>query len=142
MYSSILFPVDLEHEGSWTVALPVVKKLAATFGASVHVLTVVAEVRGALGGEFYPADLEERLVSHARERIADFVKTHLGDVAKVDAYVEPGRPYKQIVATAERIGCDLIIMGSHKPGMLDILIGPNADNVVRHTKASVMVVRE
>lgn len=142
MYSSILLPVDLEHESSWTKALPVAKALAKTFDADLHVMTVVADVRTSLSGEFFPPDFEKRVVDRARQQLGEFIANHLGDLKKVDAYVETGRPYREIVAASERIGCDLIVMASHKPEMLDILIGPNADNVVRHAKASVMVVRD
>lgn len=142
MYSDILFPVDLEHEASWKKALPVVRSLAGTFGAGVHVLTVVAEVRGTMASEFLPPEFETQLVDNARARITDFIATHLGGLKSVDGYVATGRPYKEIVAAADRLECDLIVMGSHRPAALDILIGPNADNVVRHAKQSVMVVRD
>jgi nucleotide-binding universal stress UspA family protein len=32
-------------------------------------------------------------------------------------------------------------MASHRPELSDLLIGPNADHVARHTTASVMIVR-
>lgn len=142
MYSSILFPVDLEHESSWKKALPVVKQLAQTFGASVHVLAVVAEVRVGLVAEFFPPDFEERLVRRARERIGEFVAKHMAEVSSVSAYVEAGRPYREIVSVADRLECDLIVMASHKPETMDLLIGPNADSVLRHTKKSVLIVRD
>jgi universal stress protein F len=142
MYASILFPVDLEHDSSWAKALPAVKKLAETFGASVHVLYVVADVRMGMNTQFFPADYEKRLVATAKERLGAFIKAQMADMAKVDGYVECGSPYREIVETAERLDCDLIVMASHRPEMLDMLIGPNADNVVRHTKKSVMIVRD
>jgi nucleotide-binding universal stress UspA family protein len=142
VYSSILFPIDLEHESSWKKALPVVKTLAKSFGAPVHVMTAVAEVREHIQAEFFPPDFENQIVGRARERIGAFVQSNMGDVGKVDAYVEVGRPYKAIIAAADRIGCDLIVMASHRPEMIDLLIGPNADSVVRHAKQSVLVVRD
>jgi len=141
MYSSILFPVDLEHERSWKDAHEVVRKLAHAFGAKVHVLTVVADVRGTMAAQFLPDNFEEKVVKEAKQRLTAFIREHLADVAEIDGYVATGRPYKEIVANAERLGCDLIIIASHKPGVLDHLIGPNADKVIRHTKLSVMVVK-
>lgn len=44
--------------------------------------------------------------------------------------------------TAAKIGADLIVIGSHRPEMGDFLLGPNAARVVRHSKVSVLVVRE
>lgn len=141
MYSSILFPVDLEHEMSWKDAHQVVKKLAKALGAKVHVLTVVADVRGTMAGQFLPDNFEDKVVKEAKQRLTAFIQEHLDGVAEVDGYVATGRPYKEIVANAERLGCDLVIMASHKPGVLDHLIGPNADKVVRHANMSVMVVK-
>lgn len=141
MYSSILFPVDLEHERSWKDAHQVVKKLAHALDAKVHVLTVVADVRSSMASQFLPDNFEEKVVTEAKQRLTAFIQEHLDGLADVDGYVATGRPYKEIVSNAEKLGCDLIIMASHKPGVLDHLIGPNADKVIRHSKLSVMVVK-
>ncbi|MFV2033769.1 MAG: universal stress protein, partial [Halocynthiibacter sp.] len=50
--------------------------------------------------------------------------------------------YKTILTTADAIGCDLIVMASHRPEMQDYLLGPNAARVVRHANQSVFVVRD
>lgn len=142
MYTSILFAVDLEHESSWTTALPVVKELARTFGCRVHVVTAVLEVRSIPGAQHFPADFEKNIVEHARSQLVAFLETQMSEMKDVDTHVEIGSPYKQIVKAAEELGCDLIVMASHRPEMLDMLIGPNADNVVRHSKKSVLIVRE
>lgn len=46
------------------------------------------------------------------------------------------------MAAADKLGCDLIVLSSHRPEMRDYLIGPNAARVVRHAKQSVLVVRD
>ena len=38
-------------------------------------------------------------------------------------------------------GIDLIVIGSHEPGMLAYVIGSNASAIVRRAKCSVLVVR-
>ena len=47
----------------------------------------------------------------------------------------------EIRYTAEELGCDLIVMGSHDPHFTDYLIGSNAAHVALHTPCSVLVVR-
>ena len=47
----------------------------------------------------------------------------------------------EIRYTAEEIGCDLVVMGSHDPHYTDYLIGSNAAHVALHTPCSVLVVR-
>lgn len=45
MYSKIMLPVDLNEESSWSKALPTALTLCRTFGASLHVVTVLPESR-------------------------------------------------------------------------------------------------
>ncbi len=47
----------------------------------------------------------------------------------------------EIRYTAEELGCDLIVMGSHDPHFTDYLIGSNAAHVALHTPCSVLLVR-
>ena len=42
---------------------------------------------------------------------------------------------------ANRLGCDLIVVGAHRPELGDYLLGPNAARIVRHADQSVFVVR-
>ena len=53
-----------------------------------------------------------------------------------------GTIYDEILAVADEIGADLIVMASHRPALRDYLLGPNAARVVRHAKQSVLVVRD
>ena len=50
--------------------------------------------------------------------------------------------YTEILAFAEEVGGDLIVVGSHRPAMKDYLLGTNAARVVRHARCSVLVARE
>ena len=51
-------------------------------------------------------------------------------------------PYAVIVETAEKKGCDLIMMASHgRRGMQGVLIGSETTKVLTHTKIPVLVLR-
>ena len=53
-----------------------------------------------------------------------------------------GTPESRIVETAEEIGCDLIVLGSHgHNGWERLLLGSVSDSVVHHAHCSVLVVR-
>ncbi|MBX6765035.1 MAG: universal stress protein, partial [Rubrobacteraceae bacterium] len=53
-----------------------------------------------------------------------------------------GRPDVEIVAVAEEIGADLVVVGSRGLGGLRrTLMGSVSDSVVRHAHCSVLVVR-
>jgi nucleotide-binding universal stress UspA family protein len=55
---------------------------------------------------------------------------------------ESGSPYKGIIAAAERLGCDLIIMASHGRSSASILfLGSETQKVLAHCKIPVLVYR-
>ena len=62
-----------------------------------------------------------------------------GDDLEVE--IRHGHAYNTILEVAEKENADLIILASHKPGLIDYFIGSNAAKVVRHAKCSVLVVR-
>ncbi|MBA5778282.1 universal stress protein [Stappia sp. F7233] len=141
MYKSILLPLDLAHDSSWTKALPVAVELAERFGAELHVLTVVPDIRTSMVSQYFPNDFEATATRKAAEALNTFVAEKLSE-RKVTEHVATGRVFREIVRCAEANGCDLIVMASHRPEMADHLIGPSADQVVRHTDKSVMIVRD
>lgn len=55
--------------------------------------------------------------------------------------VEVGVAWDAICAYAQRIGADLIVVGSHGYGGIDRLLGTTAAKVVNHADRSVLVVR-
>ena len=141
MYKAIMLPIDLSHESSWKKAVPVAVKLAETFGAKLHVITVVQDIRDAMVAQYFPDDYETTMARQAAEKLTALVERELAGV-EVTEHVAAGQVYREIVRAAEQNGCDLIVMASHRPELADLLIGPNADHVARHTAASVMIVRE
>ena len=140
MYKAIMLPIDLGHESSWQKAIPVALKMADTFGAKLHVITVVQDIRNPVVSQYLPKDYEENLVRGAAEKLSALVKREMPG-KDVTEHVAIGQVYREIVSATEENDCDLIVMASHRPELADLLIGPNADHVARHTPASVMIVR-
>ena len=60
---------------------------------------------------------------------------------RVSSAVIMGGVYHDVLQEAERIGADLIVVGSHGPTMATYLIGSNAAAIGRHAECSVLVVR-
>jgi threonine synthase len=83
----------------------------------------------------------EKALPVALNSLADFIGENVPGEIEVAHSVGHGTIYKEILATAERIGADLIVMASHRPAQSDYLLGPNAARVVRHATCSVLVVR-
>jgi nucleotide-binding universal stress UspA family protein len=53
-----------------------------------------------------------------------------------------GSPWQAICDTAERLGVDLVVIGSHGYSGIDRLLGTTAGKVVNHAPCSVLVVRD
>lgn len=141
MYKDILIPVDLDDEPSWAKALPMAVRLAESFGARLHVMTVLPGFGLPMVSQYFPPDYEQTMRAEASQRLNDFVARHVPTTLATQHVVAEGRIYQEIVDAVARTGADLIVMGSHKPELRDYLIGPNALKVVQHAGCSVLVVR-
>jgi nucleotide-binding universal stress UspA family protein len=142
MYRTILLPVDLSDEHSWSKALPTAVELARIFGAGMHVMTVVPSFGLPMVGQFFPEGFEAKMRAEAAKHLEEFCAAHLPSDLAARRIVAEGKIYQEILRAAGSIKADLIVMGSHRPELSDYLLGPNAARVVRHAPCSVMVVRE
>lgn len=142
MYRRILFALDIVHEGSWETALPTAVEYARKFGAELHLVTVVPDVGMSIVGAFFPKNFESDALEAARQRLESFTAEHVPAEVDAAAHVAHGRAYEEILAAAETLGADLIVVGSHQPGTETYLLGSTASRVVRFAKCSVLVVRD
>jgi len=141
MYKTILLPIDHAQESSWNKALPVAVTLCEAYGAALHLVNVIPDFSHGMVRQYFPEDYEEKINEGAQDNMKAFIAEHLAG-QDVTSHITHGPIYQRIIETSEKIGADLIVMGSHRPELADYLIGPNAARVVRHTACSVMVVRE
>ncbi|NBC33427.1 MAG: universal stress protein [Alphaproteobacteria bacterium] len=142
MFRDILLPVDLNHESSWRKALPVALKLVETFGARLHLMTVIPDFGMTIVGQFFPEGYEEKALETARQALHRFAQDHVPEDVAVQHIICHGTVYEEIIREAKAVGADLVVMTAHRPELRDYLLGPNAARVVRHAPVSVMVIRE
>jgi len=140
MYSSILVPVDLDEPSSWAKSVPVGLALARAFDARIPLATVVPD-NVAVREAQWSAIGYRRLLDIAAARLGSLAD-ELGGDAELENRVRSGPIATGILALAEEVAADLIVLASHRPEMKDWLIGANASRVVRHAACSVMVVRD
>ncbi len=141
MYTSILLPVDLGHESSWIKAAPVAVNLAGQYDATIHVITVIPDYGMPVVGSFFPGDFADKAEAATQKELDKFVSTHIPAERLAGAHVVTGTIYKRVIINADKLGCDLIVLASHRPEKADYLLGPNAARIVRHANQSVFVVR-
>ncbi len=141
MYNNILLSVDLDEESSWQDALPKAVEIAAGSKATLHLVTVVPTFGMSIVGSFFPDDFEKKALAKAKTQLGAFIAKHISGDINAKGHVAHGVIYEEILHAADKLGCDLIVLSSHRPELSDYLIGPNAARVVRHATQSVLVVR-
>ncbi len=134
MYKKILVPMALDH-GLSKDTLEIAKALSGGNG-EIIALHVYEAPQGSVQAYLDDAAKEEGL---ARARAELRAKTEHLDGVKAEMVI--GHTYRTIIEYAATHSIDCIVMGSHKPGFSDYLLGSTAARVVRHARCAVHVYR-
>ncbi len=143
MINTVLCALDISQENDAPV-LKTANKIAKLEGARLDIVTVVPNFRISLVSSYFDDNFQKQAVQDAKVALKKRVADILGDdhVADLRHIVASGSIYEEILETALQDDADLIVIGAHKPDLREMLIGPNAARVVRHSACSVYVVRE
>lgn len=136
MYKSILLPIDLSQMERGRVMIDLTRKLAGK-DTRIRLLNVVVDVPAFVAAQV-PTEVIKTAMGTARETLEGLIGAA---GIKADAEVRSGKPGPTILTSADECGADLIIIGSHKPGLEDYFLGSTAARVVRHAQCSVLVMR-
>ncbi len=136
MFSNILIPVDLADIARAKDNLKRAAQLLDNKG-KITLINVVEDIPTYVEFDL-PENYAAKHLVQAQDHLENMVKNE-GIKAGFD--ILRGKPGSAILDFAEENGVDLIIMASHKPELMDYLIGSTAARVVRHAKCSVMVIR-
>ncbi len=142
MYRKILVGIDIGDDEACRKALSPALDLCRNYGAELHMLTVVPDLPTGVIDMYLSEDTGRKLVKSAEQGLKRFADENVPEEIKSYRHVETGTAYMKILEKADEITADLIVIGSHRPGMGDFLIGPNAARVVRHARVSVLVARD
>jgi len=134
MYHRILVALSLEH-GISERALETARALAAE-GASIRAVHVIEPPNPAVR-----AYLDADLVAKARADDEARLRARVADAPGVEPVLLSGHSSRALTEYATDMGIDLIIVGSHRPGLSDYFLGTTAARVVRHAPCTVMVLR-
>lgn len=140
MSKSIMVPVDVARESSWRFALPEAVEIARAGGKRLMVMTVVREMSAMFEATYFPFQLDQ-MIAGARNKLAQIVSDFHSSGVLIEQEVRSGSIGGETLACAKDRNIDLIVMASHRPEMLDYLIGPNAAYVAQNAPCSVMVLR-
>jgi nucleotide-binding universal stress UspA family protein len=140
MFKQLLVPVDLGEKELAGAALARAVELAKASGASLR-LIYVRSVLPVSFMEFVPPNFDTDQQSSAQKDIDDIAAKVDLPRDRVSTVVRMGGVYPEVLAEAKACGADLVVVGSHRPGMATFLLGSNATAIVRHATCSVLVVR-
>jgi nucleotide-binding universal stress UspA family protein len=142
MFKTILVPIDLNHEDSWRVSVPLATEMVRASGGTLHFTTVVPDYGAALVQDYFPKDFERSSLAHAESEMERLFDDIMPDDVTYKLHLEHGSIRTHVLARAKDIDADLIVMASHPPDQLrEFLVGSHADWIVRHAPISVLVVR-
>jgi nucleotide-binding universal stress UspA family protein len=124
--------------------LRVATAIAERFDASLHLfhaISVPPEFPPAAAFASHDDPLPAHLVREAAKEIAALAAGNARANAR-PPIIEAGDPWRAILAAADRLDVDLIVMGSHLYHWPDRLLGTTAGNVVNRGRRNVFVVHE
>ena len=134
MYKHILVPMALDH-GIAETTMQIAQTLLAD-GGKITALHVHEAPNNTVGAYVDQSVIESAFTS-AKTQMQERVAAMDG----VDAITVKGHSGRTIVDTATSLKVDCIVLGSHKPGLIDYLLGSTAARVVQHAPCAVHVAR-
>ena len=138
-YSTLLMAVDLSDESDRVAERALA--LAAAHEATLHLIHVIEPLSFAYGGDV-PMDfsgIQEEIHEQASQRLQRFAAEC--NIPAERQHIVLGRPEVSIHSTAEEIGADLIVVGSHGRYGLALLMGSTANGVLQGASCDVLAVR-
>ena len=136
-FKHILVATDLTEVSRG--AIDVARDLARETGAALTVVhTCEVPTFGDMG---VPPDLLTPMVESARTKMEDEVRAIRGECPCARTVVRVGAPSEQILALAEEVHADLLVVGTHgRRGLAHALIGSVAERLVRTAPVPVLTV--
>lgn len=143
MYDKILVPVD----GSIisTIGLDEAIRLTKNQGAKLRLIHVVDELVVPSMASVYTEDLLDSLREHGRDVLKKAQARAQSEGVDAESALREhfgGRAAELIVDEATAWGADLIVLGTHgRRGMTRLVMGSDAEEIVRTTPVPVLLVR-
>ncbi len=135
MSRNILIPAALDHEEVLPRKIELAKRLLED-GGQITLLTVLENVPGFVA-EFVDMKPENHLMDHVRAQL----DKSSGGADNIKSVVETGKAGVVVSRYAQQNDIDLIIVGSHRPGLQDYFLGSTAARIARRAPCSVYIMR-
>lgn len=139
-YSQVVVGFDFSHSAH--AALSRAIKLAAR--APWHVLHIVSVIDPHWAFPAVPAKhVDDTYPSRVREAIVALVHAEAREPIRFTVHARVGKPVKEILAVAETVDADLIIVGSRGvTGLERAMLGSISERIAREAHCTVEIARE
>ncbi|MBX2983899.1 MAG: universal stress protein [Flavobacteriales bacterium] len=139
---NILVPLDLNAETDRV--LDRATQIAQAFGAKLWLLHVAApdpDFVGYEAGPQYIRDVRAETLKEERTKLHRMVAELAASKLEAQPIMVMGPTVETILAEAERLHADLIVMGTHgRRGLAKAFLGSTSDDVLRANRYSVLIV--
>ena len=145
MFKSILLPTDGSDLSDKATATAV--RFAKLNQAKIVAITVIQPLpfssMGDSGAVIDTGQFASQMQEAARRHIGKVAAAALAaDIPFEGVVTMSPSPYEEIVETAKKYGCDIIMMASHgRTGLNRLFLGSETQKVLAHTTLPVMVLR-
>ncbi|MCB1135534.1 MAG: universal stress protein [Chlamydiia bacterium] len=141
-YKHILVAADLIAKDDDPVVSKALELAGTNAGCQISLIHVVEPVYN-YGGPYVAGDVSQW--QEELEKSAESSLSKLGEKLGVPVerqHLPTGQPKHHIIATANQVGADLILIGSHgRHGLNLLLMGSTANAVLHHANCDVLCVR-
>jgi universal stress protein A len=138
-YNKILVAIDLSEDSAQVAQRG--QAIAHNNEAELHLIHVIEPLSFAYGGDI-PMDfsgIQDEIHQQATQQLKRFAESN--GVDEQHQHIVLGRPEVEIHSTAEELGTDLIVVGSHGRYGLALLMGSTANGVLHGAGCDVLAVR-
>lgn len=142
-FRRILCPIDFAESSLSALAYALnLAKDADAHLTLLHVIEMPPELRAhPLAPDFDVDRIHAAAEADARRRLRDLVPDQARTYCTVETDVVEGRAYRRVLQRAAEEGADLIVMGVHGRGAVDLLVfGSTTHHVIRAAACPVLIV--
>ena len=137
MFSKIMVPIDMNHSDKLTKAIDVACAMGRDQKAEVCFVSVSGEMPS--GTARSAGEYGEKLQQFADRKAEEYaITTRAINLKSVDPEAEIDR---KLLKTITDLGADLVVMASHKPGLMEYIFSSHGGYIAQHAKVSVFLVR-
>jgi len=137
-YQHILLATDFSNLCHITAQRTVI--LAEQFGAKLSAIHVVEALPGYASGYMGVTEIEKELMENAKRHMAELGKKF--NISAEQQLIFIGCPKIEVVAKADELKADLIIVGTHTKHGISRLLGSTASRILHHAHCDVLTIKE